>query len=283
MITGFLNIDKDEGISSAFVVGRIKYKLKQKCGHMGTLDPLASGVLPIGVGKSTRLFNYLLEKEKEYITDFTFGQTTDTLDRGGNITDTTKNIPNSQKILLAIKTMTGEVLQMPPKFSAKNINGRRGYDLARQGIEFQLEPKKVIIDSIELIEQKKENIFSFKIKCGGGTYIRSICRDLAEKTNSLAYMSALRRTVSGIFKIENSIKLNDFLETENTEEYFIQSDSLTDYKKVYLDNDKSFKLLNGIGISIGLCEGYYRLYDSEFIGIGEVNQTGLLKIKSLLR
>jgi len=282
MITGFLNIDKDEEKSSAFVVGRIKYKLKQKCGHMGTLDPLASGVLPIGVGKSTRLFNYLLEKEKEYLADFTFGQTTDTLDRGGKVTNISDIIPDKNIINSIIKTMTGEVLQMPPKFSAKNINGKRGYQLARQGIEFELKPKKVIIDSIELIEQKSEKTFSFKIRCGGGTYIRSICKDLADKTDSLAYMSALRRTVSGIFKIENSIKLNDFLESEDVEKYFISSESLIDYKKVYLDSDKSFKLLNGIGLDLGLNEGYYKLYDSDFIGIGEVKQ-GIIKIKSLLR
>jgi len=282
MNTGFLNIDKDEGVSSAFVVNRIKYKLKEKCGHMGTLDPLASGVLPIGVGKSTRLFNYLLEKEKEYEATFTFGETTDTLDRGGKVTDKCSYIPSITEIQETIKQMQGEIMQMPPKYSAKNVGGRRGYALARQGIDFELEPKKVFIESINLIKQIDEKTYFFKIKCGGGTYIRSICRDLGEKTDSLAYMSVLRRTKSGIFKIENSIKLNDFLECENCENLFINTDSLIDYEKVYINPETAFKLLNGIGADLKLKEGFYRLYDNDFIGIGEVKED-ILKIKSLLR
>jgi tRNA pseudouridine55 synthase len=282
MNTGFLNIDKDEGISSAFVVGRIKYKLKEKCGHMGTLDPLASGVLPVGTGKSTRLFNYLLEKEKEYIAEFTFGETTDTLDRGGKITDTTKSIPSLDLIKKSISEMSGNIMQMPPKFSAKNVGGRRGYNLARAGIEFELAPKNVFIESIELINQINEKTFTFKIKCGGGTYIRSICRDLGENCGSLAYMSALRRTASGIFKIENSVKLNYFLDSIEPEKFFINCESLIDYKKIFINNENAFKILNGISLISDCEDGFYRLYDNEFIGIGEVKEN-VLKIKSLLR
>ena len=177
---GFFNVNKPSGITSSTVVNKLKWLTGVPCGHMGTLDPLASGVLPVGVGNATRLFDYFLEKEKEYIAEFTFGVDSDTLDSTGNLI-CGGHVPNEREIEIVLPTFFGDIMQVPPKYSAKNVNGQRGYDLARAGVEFTLPPKQVRIDGIELLgkSKDKENTFLFKIRCGGGTYIRSLARDIA--------------------------------------------------------------------------------------------------------
>ena len=142
---GFINLIKPEGMSSAYAVGRVKRKLHVKCGHMGTLDPMASGVLPIGLDKTSRLFQFLLDKQKTYVARFKFGYTTDTLDITGEITESGGRIPTESEILSVLDKFIGEIDQIPPKYSAKCVNGKRGYQLARSGVEFELEPKKVKI------------------------------------------------------------------------------------------------------------------------------------------
>ena len=178
---GFINVDKPSGIVSSTVVNKIKWLSGVPCGHMGTLDPLASGVLPVGVGNATRLFDYFLEKQKEYIAEFTFGVESDTLDSTGNLIRG-GHVPDEREIEAVLPAFFGDIMQMPPKYSAKNVNGRRGYELARAGIEFELQPKKVHIYGMECLgkAEGKEDTFRIKIRCGGGTYIRSIARDVAE-------------------------------------------------------------------------------------------------------
>ena len=176
-MTGFITVDKAAGVSSACEVNLIKRLSGTPCGHMGTLDPMASGVLPVAIGNAARLFDYFLEKKKTYVANFEFGTDSDTLDTTGNIISANGVVPSADEIMRALPSLCGEVLQIPPKFSAKNINGKRGYQLARAGVEFSLPPKKVNIYSIKLLKQISKNTFSFEIECGGGTYIRSIARD----------------------------------------------------------------------------------------------------------
>ena len=168
---GFLNVDKPSGVVSSTVVNKSKWLTGVPCGHMGTLDPLASGVLPVGVGNATRLFDYFLEKEKTYEAAFTFGVTSDTLDSTGELVWGGR-VPTAEEIENVFPSLTGDIMQMPPKYSAKNVNGRRGYELARAGIDFELQPKKVRIYGMELTGQLDENTYGVKIRCGGAWYER---------------------------------------------------------------------------------------------------------------
>lgn len=280
---GFINLIKPEGKSSAFAVGAVKYKFKTPCGHMGTLDPMASGVLPVGVGKTSRMFPFLLDKNKTYIARFQFGYMTDTLDKTGEVIETTDNIPTEQQIRAVLDNFVGEIEQVPPKYSAKCVNGKRGYWLAKRGIDFELEPKKVKITKLELTQKTGENEYEFVIECGGGTYVRSIGRDLGFILSSLATMTKLERSQSGIFTIENGVTLEEFRNSTNPEQYLIPPEDAVDYEKVVLTNEQATKILNGVFSKYPLKDGLYRVFnESEFWGIGEVKE-GVLKIKAYVR
>ena len=203
---GFFNVDKPSGIVSSAVVNKLKWLTGVPCGHMGTLDPLASGVLPVGVGNAARLFDYFLDKKKEYVAEFTFGMDSDTLDCTGTLIEGGR-IPDEQEIKQVLPTFFGDIMQVPPKYSAKNVNGKRGYELARAGVEFELAAKKVHIYGMDLLgkSEDKENTYRVKIVCGGGTYIRSLGRDIAAALGTKAGMSSLLRTQSGVFTVEKAI------------------------------------------------------------------------------
>ncbi len=282
-MNGFINLIKPSGMSSAYAVGAVKKKFNLPCGHMGTLDPMASGVLPVGVYKASRLFQFQLDKEKTYIAKFKFGFTTDTLDVTGEITDKTDYIPTKEQIESSLKNFIGLIDQVPPKYSAKCIDGKRGYQLARRGEEFTLPPKKVLIKSIELLSQTSDNEFEFKIECGGGTYIRSLARDIGIACNSLGVMSELCRTKSGVFTIENAVSVEEFVGSENPEKYLICSDLAVDFPKLVLSPDRAQKILDGVYEDYGFNDGIYRVYnESAFWGVGEAKD-GKLKIKAYVR
>ena len=180
-MVGFINVNKRRGDTSAFVVNRIKKIFGEKCGHMGTLDPLASGVLPVALGRASRLFDFLVEKEKTYVARFDFSFTTPSLDLESEPCDYSDRSVKKQEIIDLLPHFLGEQMQIPPDYSAKCVDGKKAYKLARRGEKPELKPKRVFIKSIELNEQTGDNEYSFTIVCGGGTYIRSICRDIADK------------------------------------------------------------------------------------------------------
>lgn len=282
---GFINVIKPKDVSSAYCVSVVKRKTGLPCGHMGTLDPMATGVLPVGIGKATRLFPYTLGKEKEYVAEFTFGFTTDTLDTTGKILLESGVIPEKEAVESALSFFVGEIDQIPPKYSAKCVDGKRGYALARAGVDFDLAPKKVKISEFSLIEKTGESSYSFKIRCGGGTYIRSLARDLGEKLGTLAVMSALKRTKSGVFDYSDGVTLNEIknAEKEDIEKFIIPADSVINYEKLYLDAYQSKRLINGLYEDYGFKDGIYRVYAEDgFWGVGEV-QNGILKMKSYVR
>ena len=283
---GFFNVDKPSGIVSSTVVNKIKWLSGVPCGHMGTLDPLASGVLPVGVGNATRLFDYFLEKEKEYVAEFTFGVDSDTLDSTGNLVRG-GHVPDEKDIAAVLPTFFGDIMQVPPKYSAKNVNGRRGYDLARAGIEFELSPKKVHIYGMETLGKVKgkEDTFRIKIRCGGGTYIRSLARDIAAAIGTKAVMSALRRTQSGIFTLENALPFSFFENdpsVEELEKYIIPTENVLPFEKLELDEKQEKKLLQGQQVCVEQVDGLYKIYQNDaFYGLAVVKD-GRAKAKTKL-
>ena len=275
---GFFNVDKSSGIVSSTVVNKCKWLTNTPCGHMGTLDPLASGVLPIGVGNATRLFDYFLEKEKEYIAEFTFGVDSDTLDSTGNLVYGGR-VPLEREIEEVLPTFFGDIMQVPPKYSAKNVNGKRGYDLARAGVEFELPPKQVRIFGMELLGgAETENTFRIKIRCGGGTYIRSLARDIASAVGTKAVMSALRRTKSGAFTLGNAIPfslLEEDPDLETLEKYIIPTQEVLPFETLVLTEKQEWKIFNGQTVETDAQDGLYKINKGDaFYGLAEVINGG---------
>ena len=282
-MNGFVNLIKPQGISSAYAVGAVKKKFACPCGHMGTLDPMASGVLPVGVGHASRLFRYMLEKSKTYVADFKFGISTDTLDVTGIKDGETDFIPREEQIKNLLNDFTGEIEQIPPRYSAKCVEGKRGYQLARKGVDFTLSPKKVTVKEFRLIGRVFENEYRFTITCGGGTYIRSLARDLGIRSGSLAVMSRLVRTASGVFDIEKAVDLEEFIKESDLSRYLLPADVAVDFPKLVLDKARANKILNGVYENHGYADGTYRVYSgSEFWGVG-VAREGILKIEAYVR
>ena len=283
---GFFNVDKPSGIVSSTVVNKLKWLSGVPCGHMGTLDPLASGVLPVGVGNAARLFDYFLEKEKEYVAEFTFGVDSDTLDSTGALVYG-GYVPSEEEIAAVLPTFFGDIMQIPPKYSAKNVNGKRGYELARAGIEFELAAKKVHIYGMEMLgkSEDKENTYRIKINCGGGTYIRSLARDVAAALDTKAVMSSLLRTKSGVFTLDKAIPFS-LLEKdppiEELEKWLIPTENVLPYKDLLLNEKQSVKLFQGQQVRVEEADGLYKIYqEGAFYGIAEVKD-GLAKAKTKL-
>ena len=282
-MNGFINLFKPSGVSSAYILNGLKRILKgETVGHMGTLDPLACGVLPIAIGKSTRLFDYLLDKKKEYVAEVTFGYETDTLDLEGQVVKTSERIPTFTEVEAVLKNLIGEVLQVPPAFSAKCVNGKRSYALARKGNIVELPPKKVNIFDIDIIEYK-DNKFKIKIVCGGGTYVRSIVRDLGALCSSCATMTYLERTASGIFKVEDSVTLDELKNSDNLESYIVQPQDALDFPILSLTESEAKRLYNGLYDNFDFNDGTYKVFEPNgFYGVGEL-RGGKLKVKAYIR
>ena len=251
---------------------------------MGTLDPMAEGVLPVGVGQASRLFQYLLDKQKTYVARFIFGYSTDTLDVTGQETERTNKVPSLEEIKKVMAKFVGEIDQIPPKYSAKCIDGKRGYQLARKGVDFELAPKKVTILSAEVLGQVDENEFEFKFTCKGGTYIRSICRDLAKSLNTFATMTALKRIKSGAFSIENCINEEDILKIKDLNRLLIKPDSVLTLDKITLSEKDYIELINGRPFVADYKDGTYSVYShlNEFVGVGILTDKKI-KIKAFIK
>lgn len=202
---GFVNVLKPSGPTASDIVVRLKGIYKQKkIGHLGTLDPGAAGVLPVALGKGTKLFDFLTFKVKKYRAFFTFGKTTDTLDSYGKVTEKAPFSVDDNKIREATRQFIGKIKQVPPAYSALSINGRRAYDLARKGVELNIPSREVEVFAFDLVRQVSCDTWCFDITCGGGTYIRSLATDLAKALNTVGYMSCLIRLSSGEFDISDA-------------------------------------------------------------------------------
>lgn len=281
---GIINIYKPCKMSSNYCLTILKKELGiKKLGHLGTLDPLACGVLPVMVNKGTKLFDYYLNKDKIYRAVFTFKTETDTLDSEGKIIKQSSYMPTQEEVKNACNQLVGDIEQIPPIYSAKNINGERAYNLARNGKTVELKPKKVKIYYINLIKQINETSFLFEIECSSGTYIRSIARDLGKLTDSCAFMSALIRVNSGNFNILSSTYVKD-LTKDNLEDKIVKLDDLfANNNIIYLDKTYYKQISNGMSIKYTCedCENVVVYCDNILIGLARIKDN-ILKITTNL-
>lgn len=272
-INSIILINKESGFSSNQVVGKVKYLLKaNKAGHLGTLDVLGRGLLPITLGRGTKLFDYFLNKDKVYQTVFEFGYTTTTLDREGKITDKNDVEVSLEQLQNVCQKFIGKQDQLPPIYSAKKINGKKAYELARAGKSVDLKPKQIEIYDLRVLKQIEKNKFLLEVHCSSGTYIRSLCRDIASSLDTFGVMQDILRTKCGSFDIKESFTIEDI---EQGKYKIIPLDTVFDYEK--LITYEADKLLNGQLINTDYQDGIYRIYtdNSLFLGIGNVKNKRL--------
>ncbi len=208
-VDGWLILDKPQGITSTKAVGRVKRLYDaNKAGHAGTLDPLATGILPIAFGEATKTVPFVVDGTKAYRFTVRFGAETDTDDAEGEVTETSDQRPARAEIEAALIQFTGEISQMPPRYSALKVDGARAYDLAREGEEFELAPRIVTIERLDVVECPNEDICVIEAECGKGTYVRSIARDLGRALGCFGHVAALRRTRVGAFGEADAVPLD---------------------------------------------------------------------------
>lgn len=254
---GFVNIYKPSGESSSRTVQFVKRTLintlgvdkKIKVGHFGTLDPNASGVLPIAIGTACRLFDLTLDKVKVYKAELVFGKVTDTLDECGQVLESVDCDLSFERVQKAVQSFPKEYDQIPPKVSAKSIGGVRAYQLARRGVEFEIKARKVKIYNLELIEKIEKNRFLIKLECSAGTYVRSVCRDLGDIIGVPAIMGNLLREKSGEFDLSTAVDKEQF--QLNPEKYILPIITVLKNKKQLVFEGKDLeRLKNGIRIKL---------------------------------
>ncbi|MEP3889363.1 MAG: tRNA pseudouridine(55) synthase TruB [Hellea sp.] len=207
-VHGWVVLDKPYGLGSTSAVGKVRWlHSAQKAGHAGTLDPLATGILPIALGEATKTVPFMMDAKKGYQFTLTFGENTDTWDMEGVVTQTSDIRPSEDDIIAALPQFIGDIEQIPPRYSAIKVDGKRSYDLARAGEVVELKSRKVAVDSFELLEFD-EGAATFEVGCGKGTYIRSLARDMAAVLGTCGHVTMLRRTRVGPFTLEQSFTLD---------------------------------------------------------------------------
>jgi len=277
-VDGFLLVDKPRGWSSRHTMNVLQRRLKVKGGYEGTLDPFATGLLLVGVGKATRFFPFFSHLLKEYVATLKLSEETDTLDPEGEVVETVPVPPlKEEKIREVLKGFVGEIEQIPPKFSALKVKGRRAYDLARSGQTVRLKPRRVYVESLELISFEGE-VLRFRCRVGRGTYVRSLARDIAESLGTVGHLIELRRTAVGRFRVKDAkepqeITHGDIIPVE---------EALYWMGTLKLDDEVGRKFLNGMRLRISAPEGFHRVWVGErFVGVGRVTG-GILKPERLL-
>lgn len=277
---GFLNIYKPKGLTSHDVVARLRKITKvRQIGHTGTLDPFATGVLPICIGKATRLIEYL-DDDKEYLATVQFGKNTATYDLEGEITATFDKKVTEEDVKNTLKDFEGEISQIPPIYSAIKVNGKKLYDYARQGQDIEIKPRKVTISKIELKEfDKTSQSAKITVACSKGTYIRSIAYDLGAKLGCGGYLTALERTQAGKFQVNTAIKLEDLTEVSQIIENLINPLDMLNIPIHNLSENERERVSHGMSI----CNSDFPdsdivilSYGGRIYAIGKVEQNKIL-------
>lgn len=274
-MNGIVIINKSKGYTSHDIVAKVKKITGEKVGHTGTLDPLATGVLPLLIGKGTLCSKYLMNHDKTYKVILKLGIKKSTGDEEGEILQeksVDKNILEEQNVNNILNSFLGEQEQIPPIYSAIKVDGKKLYEYARKGQEVEIKPRKITIYAIRLLKiDKEKKEIEFEVSCSKGTYIRSLCEDIAKKMGTIGYMKELQRTQVGTFTLEQSILIED-LTKETIKEHIITIEDL--FKKlenIELNERKLQLFLNGVKLSFDLKDGIYKIYSNQqFIGIGIV-------------
>ena len=281
---GILIINKPEGYTSQDVVSKVKKILNiKKAGHTGTLDPMATGVLPVLLGEYTKLSKYLIEHDKTYVAKLKLGIKTSTGDIEGEVLrqeDFDKNILDRDNVENVLKSFLGKQKQIPPMYSAIKVNGKKLYEYAREGKTIEVEPRDIELYKMNLISIVDDEI-EFEVSCSKGTYIRVVCEDLAKALGTIGTMSGLNRTIVDKFKIEDSITFETLEEIKyDVESKLIKmEDVFKDFPRLNLNARKEELFLNGVMLTFEVEEGIYNIYNSENKYLG----TGTVKNKLLKR
>lgn len=294
-MNGLLNMHKPPGMTSSDLVVRVRRALQvKKVGHAGTLDPAAAGVLPIMVGKATRLFDSMQLHDKTYMGEFLFGYTTDTLDTTGERLEARPLPPDiEQRLPQVLEEFRGTIDQVPPMYSALKLDGRKLYQIARKGESLDLPTRRVRIDVFEILDWVDARHARFLVRCSKGTYIRSLARDIGEKLGCGACLSALIRTQSGPFGLEQALTLDALWKAKDcgrAQALLLPMDAVLQHLRgVHVQPEHRERLLNGRSLWTQCCapapvdaDGPFRLYcDGDFIGIGHLVE-GQVRIKTRL-
>ena len=273
-MNGIIVINKEKNWTSNDVVQKIKGIFHEKVGHTGTLDPLATGVIPILIGKGTQLSKYLINHDKEYIATIKLGYKTSTGDLEGNVIEQKEVLEGMLErdfVNKVLKQFEGKIKQIPPIYSAIKVNGKKLYEYARKAQDVEIPSRNVEIYEIELISISKEDMeITYRVHCSKGTYIRTLCEDISEKLGTVGFMKELQRTRVGNFSIQNSLNMEDMNNDEKVKENFISIEKfLQDKEKIELNSEKMKNFLNGVKIKYTKKDDVYRVYYKDiFIGTG---------------
>ena len=279
---GIIIINKPKNCTSHDIVAKVKRLTGEKVGHTGTLDPMATGVLPLLIGKGTLCSKYLINHDKIYEVQLTLGTKTDTADSEGKTVEE-KEIPQNafqkEDVEKVLQSFLGKQEQIPPMYSAIKVKGKKLYEYARKGEKVEIQPRKIEIYEIKLLQIKeKEKQIRFQVHCSKGTYMRSLCEDIAEKLNTVGYMSGLNRLKVGDFSIVEAVRIEEIEDKEFTEHHFITLEKLFQKKQmIELDTRNLELFLNGVRLTQKEEDGVYRVYyNDKFIGMGII-ENQLLK------
>lgn len=277
---GVINFFKPRGMTSHDAVYFFRRLLRtKKIGHTGTLDPNATGVLPICIGKGTRISEYLLGVDKEYVGELTLGLATDTQDSDGVVINKSEKIVTEDEIYNAFNNLKGEIFQTPPMFSALKVNGKKLYELAREGITIEREQRKVNIKEINILNNYNNREIIFYTKCSRGTYIRTICDDIGNDLGTFGYMSFLIRVGVGTFRIENAYSMESLMEMKQEELLNIITPidkAISNLEEIIVPDILYKKLVNGVLLPVGdnymnSMDKIFRVYcKDQFIGTGKI-------------
>ena len=285
-MNGIILIDKPQGWTSHDVVGKLRGILhERRIGHSGTLDPLATGLLVVFVGRATRAVEFAEADRKEYIAGLRLGMSTDTQDITGRIISKETDIPDEPEVRIAIERFRGELEQIPPMYSAVKIGGKKLYELARKGESIERKPRHITIFGLE-ITGRSDNDYILDVVCSKGTYIRTLCHDIGAALGCGGCMSSLRRTKSGVFSVDNAYTIAEIQEAADRgeeEKLLLPIDTLfAGYPKLSVDADSEKKLKNGCIINTSSPDGRFRVYseDGEFLLLGDVKDGVMKTVKN---
>ena len=282
-MNGIVIIDKPQGWTSQDVTARLRRVFQtRRIGHGGTLDPMATGVLPVFVGRATRGVEFFEHAEKTYETVLRLGLTTDTEDTSGTVLTECDAFVTGEELEAVLAQFRGEILQVPPMYSALKVGGQKLVDLARKGKTVERQPRPITIHELTLLGMEAEGI-RLRVRCSKGTYIRTLCKDIGEALGCGGCMAALRRVQAGEYTIAEAVPLEELLESENPEQHLRPVDSMfRNYPAVTLSEKQELRCRNGNSFTLGIADGTYRAYgkNGEFLMLARAENGVMSTIKS---